>query len=81
VPLRLSPELYLKRPPALFPEWRLDRLLAKKAAQGVKVHIIVYKEVTETMSMSSNHTKVRLISRRYLRHPDLDAERFRGSSL
>jgi phospholipase D1/2 len=48
----------MKRPPALFPEWRLDRLLEKKAKQGVKVNIIVYKEVTQTMSMSSNHTKV-----------------------
>jgi len=41
----LSPELYLRRPPAYFPEWRLDRVLLRKAEQGVKVHIIVYKEV------------------------------------
>ena len=42
----LSPEVYLRRPPTLYPEYRLDKLLAKKAAQGVKVHIIVYKEVS-----------------------------------
>jgi hypothetical protein len=69
-PPRLSPELYLKRPPALFPEWRLDRLLEKKAKEGVKVHIIVYKEVTETMSMSSRHTKVGSISRNCPHRPD-----------
>jgi hypothetical protein len=55
---RLSPELYLRRPPALFPEWRLDRLLLKKAKEGVKVYVIVYKEVSQTMSMGSHHTKV-----------------------
>lgn len=55
----LTPELYLRRPPAFYPEWRLDRLLQKKAEQGVKIYIIVYKEVTETMTMSSRHTKVR----------------------
>ena len=41
----LTPELYLRRPPAYFPEWRLDRLLQRKAQQGVKIHVIVYKEV------------------------------------
>jgi phospholipase D1/2 len=41
----LSPEIFLRRPPSQYPEYRLDRLLAKKAEQGVKVHIIVYKEV------------------------------------
>lgn len=54
----LSPELYLRRPPSDFPDYRLDRLLKKKAEQGVKVYVIVYKEITQTMNMSSNHTKV-----------------------
>jgi hypothetical protein len=44
-PNRLSPETYLRRPPELFPEWRLDVLLKKKADQGVTVNIIVYNEV------------------------------------
>lgn len=55
----LTPELYLRRPPSDFPEWRLDRLLKRKAEQGVKIYVIVYKEVTQTMNMSSRHTKVR----------------------
>jgi phospholipase D1/2 len=70
----LTPELYLRRPPAYHPEWRLDRLLKRKAEQGVKVHIIVYKEVTQTMSMSSKHTKNFLEALHpnitCLRHPD-----------
>lgn len=47
----LSPELYLRRPPAENEDYRVDRLLLRKAQQGVKVFIIVYKEVTQTMSM------------------------------
>ncbi|KAH8813952.1 phospholipase D/nuclease [Flagelloscypha sp. PMI_526] len=70
----LTPELYLRRPPAKYPEYRIDRLLKRKAEQGVKVHIIVYKEVTQTMSMSSAHTKKTLTELHpnilVLRHPD-----------
>ncbi|KAF8962898.1 phospholipase D/nuclease [Flammula alnicola] len=70
----LTPELYLRRPPAYFPEWRLDYLLKRKAEQGVKIHVIVYKEVTQTMSMSSKHTKATLEALHpnitCMRHPD-----------
>lgn len=41
----LTPELYLRRPPAYHEEWRLDRLLLRKAQRGVKIYIVVYKEV------------------------------------
>ncbi|WWC93003.1 uncharacterized protein L201_007967 [Kwoniella dendrophila CBS 6074] len=70
----LSPELQLRRPAALFPEWRLDRLIQKKAEQGVRVYVMVYKEVDLSMSLSSKHTKHALedlhenIS--VMRHPD-----------
>ncbi|KAG8894094.1 hypothetical protein FRB99_001525, partial [Tulasnella sp. 403] len=70
----LTPELYLRRPPSDFPEWRLDRLLKRKAEQGVKVYICVYKEITQTMNMSSNHTKEALQALhpniKVMRHPD-----------
>ncbi|KAF8530716.1 phospholipase D [Gautieria morchelliformis] len=70
----LTPELYLRRPPAFHPEWRLDRLLKRKADQGVKVYIVVYKEVTQTMNMSSSHTKKALEALSpniaVMRHPD-----------
>ncbi|KAG6828047.1 hypothetical protein H0H92_009547 [Tricholoma furcatifolium] len=57
----LTPELYLRRPPARFPEWRLDRILQRKAEQGVKVHVIVYKENT----LDRLHPNIRC-----MRHPD-----------
>ncbi|EIM84706.1 phospholipase D/nuclease [Stereum hirsutum FP-91666 SS1] len=70
----LTPELYLRRPPAYNEEWRLDRVLQRKAEQGVKIYVIVYKEVTQTMSMSSHHTKVALEALHpeiaCMRHPD-----------
>ena len=45
-PLKLTNcPLQLRRPAAFFPEWRLDRLLQKKAQQGVRVYVMVYKEV------------------------------------
>jgi phosphatidylserine/phosphatidylglycerophosphate/cardiolipin synthase-like enzyme len=44
----LTPELYLRRPPAYHPEWRLDRILQRKAQQGVKIYVVVYKEVRIT---------------------------------
>lgn len=46
----LTPELYLRRPPAAHPEWRLDRLLYRKAVEGVKVYVIVYKEASNLKS-------------------------------
>ena len=41
----LSPELYLRRPPAQNEQYRLDRMLFAAAQRGVKINIIVYKEV------------------------------------
>ncbi|KAF5327400.1 hypothetical protein D9619_004077 [Psilocybe cf. subviscida] len=71
----LTPELYLRRPPAYFPEWRLDRLLQRKAEQGVKIHVIVSKEVTQTMNMSSKHTKAKALHPNItcLRHPEMNS--------
>ncbi|KAG2355827.1 hypothetical protein BDR07DRAFT_1473986 [Suillus spraguei] len=70
----LTPELYLRRPPADHPQWRLDRLLQRKAQQGVKIYVVVYKEVTQTMSMNSKHTKAALEALHpniaCMRHPD-----------
>lgn len=46
----LSPELYLRRPPAKFEQYRIDRMLHAAAERGVKVKIIVYKEVTQALT-------------------------------
>ena len=46
----LSPELYLRRPPSKNEQYRLDRLLKAAAERGVKVHVIVYKEVEKALT-------------------------------
>ncbi|KAI5450885.1 hypothetical protein NCC49_002626 [Naganishia albida] len=53
----LSPELYLRRPPAEHQDYRLDRLLKRKAEQGVKIYVCVYKEVSASMTLNSRYTK------------------------
>lgn len=42
----LSPELYLRRPPMKNEQYRIDRMLQAAAQRGVRVNIIVYKEVS-----------------------------------
>jgi len=70
----LSPELYLRRPPARNQQYRLDRMLLAAAERGVKVNIIVYKEVTQALTLSSSHTKHHLEDLHQnigvFRHPD-----------
>ncbi|KAL5335418.1 hypothetical protein BJX70DRAFT_401625 [Aspergillus crustosus] len=75
----LSPELYLRRPPAKNEQYRLDRLLHAAAQRGVKVNIIVYKEVTQALTLSSHHTKHHLEDLHQniavFRHPDHTPDR------
>jgi len=72
----LSPELYLRRPPAKNEQYRLDKLLFQAANRGVQVYVIVYKEVTQALTLSSSHTKHWLEDNdktgniRVFRHPD-----------
>ncbi|KAI0317663.1 hypothetical protein OF83DRAFT_1276417 [Amylostereum chailletii] len=66
----LSPELQLRRPGK--PKYRLDRLLQKKATEGVKVYIILYQEVSSrTTPTDSNYSKQRLTSL----HPNIMVQR------
>ncbi|GAA6060274.1 hypothetical protein JCM10212_003974 [Sporobolomyces blumeae] len=68
----LSPELYLRRPPHENEKWRLDRLLQRKAKEGVQIFVIVYKEVSNDFTpVDSNWTKTRL---RGL-HPNIHVQR------
>lgn len=46
----LSPELYLRRPPSANENYRIDRMLLAAAERGVKVNIIVYKEVSQILT-------------------------------
>ncbi|KAL2152997.1 hypothetical protein VTH82DRAFT_4152 [Thermothelomyces myriococcoides] len=53
----LSPELFLRRPPHFNREWRLDRVLKRRAEAGVKIYIIIYREVEAALTCNSEHTK------------------------
>lgn len=70
----VSPEVYLLHPGVEHPESRLDRLLLAKAQQGVRISIVVFKELTLALSIDSYHTKTTLESLhpniRVQRHPD-----------
>lgn len=70
----VSPEVYLLRPPALHPESRLDHVLQRKAKEGVRIYVLVFKEVYRSLPINSYHTKTALEALhpniRVQRHPD-----------
>ncbi|KAK1021647.1 hypothetical protein LTS16_026360 [Friedmanniomyces endolithicus] len=78
----LSPELYLRRPPAQNEQYRLDKMLFNAAHRGVIINVIVYKEVTQALTLSSSHTKHWLEDNdptgniKVLRHPDHLPDKF-----
>lgn len=53
----LSPELYLRRPIKGNQEYRIDRLLKERAEYGVKIFIVVYRNVGTTVGTDSSWTK------------------------
>lgn len=57
----LSPQLYMRRPAAISQKWRLDRLLQKKAREGVKVFIIIYRNVEAAIPIDSEFTKFSML--------------------
>ncbi|KAF8272777.1 hypothetical protein EI94DRAFT_1717370 [Lactarius quietus] len=66
----LSPELSLRRPGMM--KYRLDKLLEKKAQEGVKIFIILYQEVSNrTTPTDSNYAKQRLSTL----HPNILVQR------
>ena len=67
----LSPELHMRRPAANAQKWRLDRLLKRKAQEGVKVYIIIYQNVGTTVPIDSTHTKYTLLGL----HPNIFVQR------
>ncbi|CAO3693092.1 unnamed protein product [Umbelopsis ramanniana] len=73
----LSPELYLRRPPAENENYRLDRLLQYKAKQGVLIYVVLYKEVGLGFALNSEHSKntLRGLHKNIFvqRHPDHNA--------
>lgn len=53
----LSPELYLRRPPYFNREWRLDEVLKRAAERGVKIFVVLYREVEHALTCNSRHSK------------------------
>lgn len=58
----LLPELYLRRPANGNQQWRLDRVLQRKAQQGVKIFVVIYRNVGTTVATDSLWTKHSLMS-------------------
>ncbi|KAH8709114.1 Phospholipase D1 [Beauveria bassiana] len=67
----LSPELYMRRPAAISQKWRLDRLLQRKAREGVKIFIIIYRNVEAAIPIDSEYTKFSLLNL----HPNIFVQR------
>lgn len=57
----LSPEIYMKRPAISGDYWRLDHILKRKAIQGVRIFILVYKELEVALGINSYYSKQRLV--------------------
>ncbi|MDI1485223.1 MAG: Phospholipase D1 [Ramalina farinacea] len=67
----LSPELYLRRPAAISQKWRLDRLLQRKARDGVKVFVIMYRNINSAIPIDSEYSKFSLLDL----HPNIFVQR------
>lgn len=67
----LSPELYMRRPAAISQKWRLDRLLQRKAQEGVKVFVIIYRNINSAIPIDSEYTKYSLLDL----HPNVFVQR------
>ncbi|XP_059080712.1 phospholipase D2-like isoform X2 [Tigriopus californicus] len=75
----LSPEIYLKRGLHFAPSLRLDNLLARKAEEGVKIFVLLYKEFEFALGLNSLYSKRCLLKKggrniKVLRHPDHGAK-------
>ncbi|XP_078266685.1 phospholipase D1-like isoform X2 [Rhinoraja longicauda] len=70
----LSPEIFLKRPVMEGNHWRLDYILKRKAHQGVKIFVMLYKEVELALGINSGYSKRTLMKLhpnvKVMRHPD-----------
>jgi len=61
----------MRRPAANAQKWRLDKLLQRKAQEGVKVYVIIYQNVGTTVPIDSTHTKYTLLGL----HPNIFVQR------
>uniref|UniRef100_A0A8B9K3H7 Phospholipase n=1 Tax=Astyanax mexicanus TaxID=7994 RepID=A0A8B9K3H7_ASTMX len=70
----LSPEIFLKRPVVEGNRWRLDCILKRKAQKGVRIFVMLYKEVELALGINSEYSKRTLLQLhpniKVMRHPD-----------
>ncbi|XP_030311958.1 phospholipase D1 isoform X1 [Calypte anna] len=70
----LSPEIFMKRPVVEGNHWRLDYILKRKAQQGVRIFVMLYKEVELALGINSEYSKRTLMhlhpNIKVMRHPD-----------
>ncbi|XP_048844406.1 phospholipase D1a [Brienomyrus brachyistius] len=70
----LSPEIFLKRPVVEGNHWRLDCVLKRKAQEGVRIFVMLYKEVELALGINSEYSKRTLMrlhpNIKVMRHPD-----------
>ncbi|XP_076868310.1 phospholipase D1 isoform X2 [Brachyhypopomus gauderio] len=70
----LSPEIFLKRPVVEGNRWRLDNILKRKAQKGVRIFVMLYKEVELALGINSEYSKRTLQQLhpniKVMRHPD-----------
>ena len=72
---QINPEIFMKRPDSGVDslEWRLDKILLRKANQGVQVFILLYWETKPFLDLGSDHAVKMLGEHRNIeirRHPD-----------
>uniref|UniRef100_A0A8W7P8G3 Phospholipase n=2 Tax=Anopheles coluzzii TaxID=1518534 RepID=A0A8W7P8G3_ANOCL len=70
----LSPEIYMKRPAIDGDYWRLDKILKRKAEQGIKIFVLLFKELDFALGINSYYSKAKLVEQheniKVMRHPD-----------
>ncbi|CAF4643120.1 unnamed protein product [Rotaria sp. Silwood1] len=72
----LSPEIMLIRP-YQDDSMRLDNLLGKRAEEGIRIYILIFKDILSVVGLNSYHTKKQLVSKspnkkniKIIRHPN-----------
>uniref|UniRef100_M4BXL5 Phospholipase n=1 Tax=Hyaloperonospora arabidopsidis (strain Emoy2) TaxID=559515 RepID=M4BXL5_HYAAE len=53
----VCPSIHLLRPAEQYPESRLDLMLKKKAEEGVRVYVLMYKEIAMALTLNSLYSK------------------------
>ncbi|KAL8681460.1 MAG: hypothetical protein Q9186_002406 [Xanthomendoza sp. 1 TL-2023] len=67
----LTPELYMRRPAAISQKWRLDRLLQRKAQEGIKIFVMMYRNINSAIPIDSEYSKFSLLDL----HPNVFVQR------